>query len=551
MKYCKLKKSICSLLTIGLLASSLVGCGSTEENTTEEENTTQQETTNSIITPEATGEIDIMIWSGDGVYHEDIGSKDWQAEDITAMNVAAVYAMAKDFKETYPNIKINLYAKIGDPNGNEVTWQQEMENFKAEHGKYPDIYASTDLPGDVTRGLVADLSVYKDDPIYKSFNEAIMGMMNYGGVQAGLPQYLLPWGVYVNKELADQNNIDVPEPNWTIDEYTEIATSGDNETFYGSMDAPLSFINTGTKDIFYKMTQENSAQKVDLTTESVSNLLDYVPEWSTSAVWALFDDGKVSEEFMTEHDWWGYNFFARNKVLTYDGDPWQMGSAGMPEGTPGTVESGNWDIYPRPSTADQDNTVGIVIDPMAIHNYSMDDGNPEWSEEEKEQLDVSYAFASYWVGAEDSMKARANQMFNANGTLMSSLNDSLPLVTGDEFNKQMEVWYSTENHKRYQDAELMPGFQEVVRIWEEGNIWDISDKTHLFYTTEDGQQVQCMYEWLGSTNPAIAGFKKTDAGWLDNTKSKLADWTETINARFVKAEEELNKSLKDYYGVSE
>src|SRR5690606_20820808 len=95
------------------------------------------------------GEITVMVWSGSGQYFEDIGHMNLTSADLTKQNDAAVYAMAKAFNEKYPNIKINLLAKLGGPHDNGVSWAQELENFKAEHGKYPDIYASTDLPGDV------------------------------------------------------------------------------------------------------------------------------------------------------------------------------------------------------------------------------------------------------------------------------------------------------------------------------------------------------------------------------------------------------------------
>ncbi|MBP5331527.1 MAG: hypothetical protein J6Y89_06715, partial [Lachnospiraceae bacterium] len=109
----------------------------------------------------------------------------------------------KAFNNKYPNVKINLWAKTDDPNANDTSWYQEMENFKAEHGKYPDVYASTDLVGDVSKGLVADLSVFADDPVYQSFNKSIMGIMNYYGFQAGLPQFMQPWAIWVNKDLAE------------------------------------------------------------------------------------------------------------------------------------------------------------------------------------------------------------------------------------------------------------------------------------------------------------------------------------------------------------
>jgi len=109
------------------------------------------------LDPNTEGSIDIMVWSGDSTYYEDIGAKEWAPEDMTSQNVAAVHALAKQFKQLYPKVKVNLWAKTDDPHGNGTSWYQEMENFKAQHGKHPDIYASTDLAGDVSLGLVADL----------------------------------------------------------------------------------------------------------------------------------------------------------------------------------------------------------------------------------------------------------------------------------------------------------------------------------------------------------------------------------------------------------
>ena len=41
-----------------------------------------------------------------------------------------------------------------------------------------------------------------------------------------------------------------------------------------------------------------------------------------------------------------------------------------------------------------DNTVGVVLDPLAIHNYALDDDNSELSEEEFNKLQIAYTFAS-------------------------------------------------------------------------------------------------------------------------------------------------------------
>ncbi|MGI6726695.1 MAG: hypothetical protein ACOX62_11040 [Christensenellales bacterium] len=509
------------------------------------------------LDPNTEGSIDIMVWSGDSTYYEDIGAKEWAPEDMTSQNVAAVHALAKQFKQLYPKVKVNLWAKTDDPHGNDTSWYQEMENFKAQHGKHPDIYASTDLAGDVSLGLVADLTPFKDDPLYQTFNPSIMALMNYYGFQAGLPQFLQPWGVYINKELAENNNIDVPEPNWTIDDYTAFVNSADNKTFWGAMDTPLSFIATGTTAINYRLNKyDGEGDYVDLASDEVAKTLSYVPEWAKSSVWAQFGLGNVPQEIMDDGWWWGFRFFCRNYILTLDGDPWMIGAASGGKNEDGTwkvnaVESGDWDIYPRPATEFRGNTMGIVIDPMAIHNYAMDDNDPAWSEEEIAKLQLAYAFGSFWCGATEGMKARAEMIYSDNGAPRSALNDSLPLVTGPAFDEQMAIWGSTKEHARYLDKDLMPGFQYVLELWEKGEMWDISDKTYLYHIIEDGTRVNNLREWLSATNAEVLGVGTTDANWLDTVKAKLGDWNETINARFVKAEGKLKEGLMKYYGLTE
>ena len=509
--------------------------------------------------PNTSGTLDIMCWSGDGIYHEDLGHENLKPEDITAQNVAAIYALAKKFNEFYPNVKINLYSKPDDPNANDTTWTQELENFKAEHGKYPDVYAANDLLNDTARGLVADLSVYKDDPLYKTFNPSIMATMNYYGFQAGLPQFTQPWGVWVNKQLAEDNNIDVPDPDWDLDDFTDFITKADNKTFWGTMDFAqlITFIGTGTTTVSAQMAKySGEGDRVNIASDEVMDLLDYLPKWAPTEIWAQNGAGAVDPAIMDNGWWWGYRFFCVNYLLTYPGDPWMIMNAAIPQREDGSwpdnaVQSADWDIYPRPATPYQPNTIGICIDPMAIHNFAMDDGNPAWSDTEKANLDLAYAFGSFWCGSTESMQARADQMYANNGTLISCLNDSFPMVTGAEFDKQMDIWYSVDIHARYKDADLMPGFQEVVRLWEESQFWDISDKCYPYYVYIDGTQTPCLQEWNHITEADYVGVGVTDPAWLDTIKANLPDYNKTINERFVQAEQVLKDGLKQFYGFTD
>jgi ABC-type glycerol-3-phosphate transport system substrate-binding protein len=509
---------------------------------------------------DVTGEVSIMLWSGDGQFYEDIGNKTYAPEELTGQNQATVYAVAKAFNEIYPNVKVNVYAKQGGPNDGGVSWTQERENFKTNYGHYPSIWASTDLVGDTTAGLVADLSIFANDPLYKSFNPAIMQMMNYYGVQAGLPQFLQPWGVFVNKELADQNNIDVPDPDWTIEEYTDFVESADMTNFWGAMDTPFSFIFTGTTTLAQQLsTYPGTGDHVNLNSNEVKALIPYIAEWADSSIWGLQAAGQVPQQVMDDNWWWGFKFFIENKILTLDGDPWMMGDAANPtEGHWGAAKSNDWDIYPRPSTPYQPNTVGVVLDPLSVYNYAMEDGNPEMTEDEALKLKVAYTFASFWIGDTRAWEARAAQEFMDGTALKSAMNDSLPLVTGDAFDEQMEIWYSTPIHARFKNATLMPGWQKVLEIWEAGQVWDVSDKAYPWNYDNEGVSTPILYEWQNIYNPTVVtgdpdatGPLRHEAGWTAAVLAKLAQWNTDINARFVTVEADLRAGLKEFYGKTD
>jgi len=262
---------------------------------------------------------------------------------------------------------------------------------------------------------------------------------------------------------------------------------------------------------------------------------------------------------MNDNWWWGHKFFIENKILTNDGDPWMMGDAANP--TPGHwagAKSNDWDIYPRPSTPYQPNTVGVVLDPLAVYNYAMEDGNAEVTEEEALKLKIAYTFASFWVGDDRAWEARANQEFKDGEALKSAMNDSLPLVTGEAFDRQMEIWYSIPIHARFADEAKMPGWQKVLEIWESGQVWDVSDKAYPWTYDNEGTRSPILYEWSNIYNPAVVtgdpaatSPMRFEAAWTPTVLAKLGQWNTAINSRYIEAEEELRAGLKQFYGYTD
>lgn len=495
------------------------------------------------------GELTIMLWSGDNTFMEDIGRREISVEDLRGQNQAAAYAVAQEFNKIYPNVKINIFAKADGPDDDNGSWSQHRENFKAEYGHYPDIWAATDIPGDISRGLITDLSRFSDDPMYQKFNPSIMNMINYNGFQAGLPQYLLPWGVFVNRALAEDNNLDVPDPEWDIEDYTDFISQADMENFFGIDSPPLSFIETGTESIRYMMNKRTEGDYVDLDSDQVKDLVDYLPEWAEYSVFPQFDAGNVPQQIMDDNWWWGFKFFIAGKLLTLPGDPWMMGDAAHPNPDHwGRVYSADWDIYPRPATAYQPLTVGVVLDPMVVYNYAMDDGDPEMSVEEEKKAKLAFTFMSFWVGDTKSWKARAEQLFTDGENTRTSMNDSFPFVIDEEmFNEQMNYWYSAETHQRFKDAALMPGFHKVLEVWQKGDIWDVSDKSYPWYFDFEGERRLNLYEWMSIGNADITGAGWADPNLADTVKSRLSDWNRNINENFVKSTDEMEAGLKTYY----
>ena len=124
-----------------------------------------------------------------------------------------------------------------------------------------------------------------------------MDKLNYYGFQAGIPSYTIPWGVWVNKSLAEDNNISVPDPDWTIDEFTRFVTKADDKTFWGIKAIPGTIINIGTEAIARNITKEN---KVDLNNEEVKSLLSYIPKWSDHTIDSAEGSGALTKEIVQE-----------------------------------------------------------------------------------------------------------------------------------------------------------------------------------------------------------------------------------------------------------
>ncbi|MDD3478077.1 MAG: hypothetical protein PHP32_04305 [Candidatus Izemoplasmatales bacterium] len=562
------------LLAVSLafvLLFALAGCGETTTTTT---TTASTGTTSSVdltnvesdtgLDKNVSGIVDIVLWSGSGTTYYDLGHQNLTPEQLPAQNDAAAYAVAKAFNEIYPNIVINGYFKSGGPDN----WTQVLETYADDEGRFPSVWAAMNMSNQVSTGVIADLSRFEDDPLYQQLNPSVMGMMNYYGFQAGLPQYILPWGVYVNKTLAAANGIEMPNYDWDIDEYTDFTSnySIDPENMYfGAMDTPLSFIETGTSTIRASLASYTGGDTfVNLNSAEVRDLLSYIHEWVDSTFWGQYDkealtitdgSGPVASLYANAGSW-DYHLFRQGYLLTFDGQPWMMGDCAETDPDWWAVcNIDNWDIYPRPATDYEENTFGIVLDPMAVYNFCLDDGDLACSVEEELKIQIAYTFAIFWCADSRSFEARANQTFYdaSSDSYSSALNDSLPVVTGEMFDDQMAYWYTPSKHQRFNamnedDEYLMPGFQYILDLYEQGQFWDVSDKAFPWSYSADGVSQTILYEWQNYWNPEVNGGKaKFDADFTSTIQSLLPTWNDLSNARWATEFNRIKSGLSLYY----
>ncbi|MCL2092727.1 MAG: ABC transporter substrate-binding protein [Treponema sp.] len=497
------------------------------------------------------GEITFMTWGGDDTFYEDLGTARWTSDDIRATNPAMIHATALEFKKIFPNVTVNIFAMSGDPNAG-VPWEQHRENFRMQYGRHADVYVVTDMIGDIQRGLIADLSMFRDiDPMLATFNPGILDMLTIEGRLFALPQYIIPRGIWVNRSLADANNIDVPDPDWTIEEFTRFITNHRPNEWYGSMGGwgdDLHVVRGGTRDFNYQLMYRQPGEPfVNINGQPTRDLLRVFNQWRHHTVHANNDAGLVTSEFMSAHGNWGWRFFFEGSLLTFSGEPWNLGSAANPD-SGNRVRVADWDIYPMPSTQWVGNHVGLTNDPWVIRNFAMDDGNPALNEEEELKLRIAYEFVRFFGADTRAWESRRNTMFLTGGGVLSpSMNISLPFVTGPEFDKQMEIWYSLPQTQAYRNRNAMPGWHYVMELWQAGQLWDISDKAFPWFYDFEGGRRTIIWEWNNAWNPDVTGAVSTDPNWLDQIYSRLPIWNTAFNERWEVEMVRLNDALNRYY----
>lgn len=131
------------------------------------------------------------------------------------------------FNEEYPNINVTIRSFEGGAN--------EYLTAQAASKNLPDIvYGWDSIPYAISQGWINPLNEFLDkDDEFKNVPESLVADFIYKDKVFALPTRITTDGVVINLDLMEQLNLDPPEYDWTIDNFTEYAKKATTDKYSG------------------------------------------------------------------------------------------------------------------------------------------------------------------------------------------------------------------------------------------------------------------------------------------------------------------------------
>ena len=407
------------------------------------------------------------------------------------------------------------------------------------------------MASEIENGFIADLSIFSDDPALEIFNPTILRMMTHHGRLFGVPVYAMPWGIYVNRSLAENANLDVPDPNWTLDEFIFFSANHRRDEWYGGMGIPWVLMDTGTPDFFYNLLwREDGDPYVRMDTPAIREILSIAPRVMWHSLHTNRAAGNISPAFLSHYagtdggnvDRW--RLFSHGRLLTHYHDPNRMTVAGSSV-HPNRVQIREWDYFPRPSTEWVGNHLGNIIEPFGIRNFAMLDGDAALSQYELERLQLAWEFVRFFSLDRRSWNARADFTFGEYG--LSALNEGFPFVVGQLYWDIMDLYFLAEERQIFGNTNRFPGFHYVMDLWQAGQFWalwsNVFPLRHMHGTTNR----LIYHEWQEKHSRSVVGAHETDLNWYDQIMVHLPNWDTLFNERWEDRFAQIYENMQRFY----
>lgn len=143
--------------------------------------------------------------------------------------------LVDEFNNYYPyiNLELDFYT------GPEDNSSSDYITTRAASGKLPDVvYDDTSyLHTYVSQGLVYPLNSYLEkDAEYKNVFDNIKKNYTYNGVTYAVPHQAFFNCIVLNVDVLDALNLDVPDPDWTFDDFEALTKAATNSKYSGCED---------------------------------------------------------------------------------------------------------------------------------------------------------------------------------------------------------------------------------------------------------------------------------------------------------------------------
>ena len=233
-----------------------------------------------------TGDLDILVYiqGMDGEFR-DTGSDKVVTSDLTDGNLQKYHAVAKEFNKIYPNITINLLYDNIEEYTNRVIEYQSSHNQKLPHIMHLPVTVQEGL----ANGYCADLSKYDYFKLYNAIDESVFDYFTFGDFVAAVPFYIYPTGIFVNKDILENNWIDTENllDNWTFDDMLNYLETVVGATGTSSNIGGTGVLSNDMTDIISSTINETllTNQTVNLNTNEIIDLIEKENELAQYSVW--------------------------------------------------------------------------------------------------------------------------------------------------------------------------------------------------------------------------------------------------------------------------
>jgi len=478
----------------------------------------------------------LMMWGGGGmVWEQDIGSGHIDPASITAGRFAGIVPVAQVFNTLFPNVRIHYYSP-----GWQNNWINQRNMFAMEHGMEADVFMTDNLVAEIIGGHIADLTLFADDPVFDLFNPTIMRMMTHHDRLWGVPSHIVPYGIFVSRTLAENQNIDVPPVDWTLREFDDFARNSRADDFYALGGVPWSIFNTLDQGFHHQLLWRQPGEPfVRMDTDSMRDIHRIVPGLAMHTL----GFGGASTVWIDGRSHW--RLFAEGALLMFASDAWMLANAASPA-HPDRVQIADWDLYPRPSSDWVGNHLGTVLDPLVARNFIMADGDPmTFTREQYTQLQLAWEFIRFFTADIRSYQARANFTFGAYGH--AALAEGFPFVTGQLFYDMMDLYFVPEQRRALANQTRFPGFHYVMQLWEHGQFWGLWGNAFPMSGQWEGGMRAIPYEWNNRASAAAIGAAVNEPHWFDQFAMHLPAWDSAFNDRWQERFDQILEAMFTWY----